>query len=62
MINDLLSTERDLLAMLIALKTLIVDNDVFIMKGMVEPLDKHIKRSTYVVNELELMEEPDNGK
>tara|TARA_X000001382_G_scaffold75084_1_gene52583 strand:+ start:412 stop:666 length:255 start_codon:yes stop_codon:yes gene_type:complete len=54
MINDVLQSERDLLAMLITLKGLIIDNDIFVMKGMIEPLDKYIEKSQYVINELQL--------
>jgi len=62
MINDILHMERDLLATLTTLKQLIIEHDVFVMKGMIEPLDNHIKRAKYVINELELSVENNDGK
>tara|TARA_R110000824_G_scaffold109193_1_gene256665 strand:- start:1799 stop:1987 length:189 start_codon:yes stop_codon:yes gene_type:complete len=62
MINDILHMERDLLATLTTLKQLITEHDVFVMKGMIEPLDNHIKRAKYVINELELSVENNDGK
>jgi len=60
MIDDVLQSERDMLAMLVTLKGLIIDNDIFVMKGMIEPLDKYIAKSQYVINELQLSLESNN--
>tara|TARA_R110002051_G_C8372038_1_gene443695 strand:+ start:83 stop:271 length:189 start_codon:yes stop_codon:yes gene_type:complete len=62
MINDILNAERDLLAVLTSVKQLIVEHDVFVMKGMIEPLDIHIERAKYVINELELSMENNDEK
>jgi hypothetical protein len=62
MIENILHKERDLLAVLSSVKQLIIENDVFVMKGMIKPLDVHIKRAKYVINELELSMESKYGK
>ena len=62
MIDDILHMERDLLATLLTLKNLIIEHDVFIMKGMIEPLDNHIKRAEHTLNELEIIKEDNREK
>ena len=52
MVKDMIKEEKDLLNTLVTLKNLIKDNDVFVMSGMIKPLDKHIEKSNYLINEL----------
>jgi hypothetical protein len=55
MLDDILYMERDLLATLTTLRALILDHDIFLLKGMVEPLDTHIRRATSTLKGLELI-------
>jgi len=62
MLDDILGMEKDLLATLTTIKELIEEHDVFVMKGMIEPLNIHIRRAAHTLNELQLIKEDSSNE
>ena len=45
MLKDIIKNEQDLLATLITIRDLINEHNIFVLKGMIEQIDKLINRS-----------------
>ena len=59
MINKILKHEEELLATLVAIKTVIEENNIVLLNGMIDQLDKLIRHSEYVVGEMHKLHQKD---
>jgi hypothetical protein len=62
MFDEIIRSEKELLATLVAVKELTEEHNIFPLKGMMDQIDKLIERSTLTLNGLEKLktkEKPD---